>query len=71
MLVTAIAFAAWWTLVALGGMLRWRRAAAAGACLGAAGQARVAQRYDPEARRLARAWTRAAVTIHHRQELPR
>ena len=36
--VTAIAFAAWWTLVALAGMLRWRRVAAAGACLGLAGQ---------------------------------
>jgi hypothetical protein len=34
----AIAFAAWWTLVALAGMLRWRRTAATGACLGAAGQ---------------------------------
>jgi len=38
MVVTAVAFAAWWTLVALAGMLRWRRAAAAGACLGLAGQ---------------------------------
>ena len=38
MLVTGIAFAAWWALVALAGMLRWRRAAAAGACLGLAGQ---------------------------------
>jgi hypothetical protein len=38
-LATAIAFAAWWTLVALAGMLRWRRIAAAGACLGLAGQA--------------------------------
>jgi hypothetical protein len=37
-LVTAIAFAPWWTLVALAGMLRWRRVAAAGACLGLAGQ---------------------------------
>ena len=37
-LVAAIAFAAWWTLVALAGMLRWRRIAAAGACLGLAGQ---------------------------------
>ena len=37
-LVTAIAFAAWWTLVALAGMLRWRRVAATGACLGLAGQ---------------------------------
>jgi hypothetical protein len=36
--VTAIAFAAWWTLVALAGMLRWRRVAATGACLGLAGQ---------------------------------
>jgi hypothetical protein len=38
LLATAIAFAAWWMLVALAGMLGWRRAAAAGACLGAAGQ---------------------------------
>ena len=38
MLVTGIALAAWWALVALAGMLRWRRAAAAGACLGLAGQ---------------------------------
>jgi hypothetical protein len=38
MLVTAVAFATWWTLVALAGMLRWRRVAAAGACLGLAGQ---------------------------------
>lgn len=38
MLVIAIAFAAWWMLVALAGMLRWRRVAAAGACLGLAGQ---------------------------------
>jgi hypothetical protein len=38
-LAPAIAFAAWWTLVALAGMLRWRRVAAAGACLGLAGQA--------------------------------
>ncbi len=38
MLVTAIGFAAWWTLVALAGMLRWRRVAATGACLGLAGQ---------------------------------
>jgi len=38
MLVTAVAFAAWWTLVALAGMLRWRRVAATGACLGLAGQ---------------------------------
>ena len=38
MAVAAIAFAAWWMLVALAGMLCWRRAAAAGACLGAAGQ---------------------------------
>jgi hypothetical protein len=30
MLVTAVVVAAWWTLVALGGMLRWRRVAAAG-----------------------------------------
>jgi hypothetical protein len=37
-LVTAIVFAAWWTLVALAGMLRWRRVAATGACLGLAGQ---------------------------------
>jgi hypothetical protein len=37
-LVTAIACAAGWTLVALAGMLRWRRVAAAGACLGLAGQ---------------------------------
>jgi hypothetical protein len=37
--VTGIAFAAWWALVALAGMLGWRRAAAAGACLGLAGQA--------------------------------
>lgn len=37
--LTAIAFAAWWTLVALAGMLRWRRVAATGACLGLAGQA--------------------------------
>ena len=36
--VTGIAIAAWWTLVALAGMLGWRRAAAAGACLGLAGQ---------------------------------
>jgi hypothetical protein len=34
----AITSAAWWTLVALAGMLRWRRAAATGACLGLAGQ---------------------------------
>jgi hypothetical protein len=34
----AIAFAAWWALTALAGMLRWRRVAAAGACLGLAGQ---------------------------------
>jgi hypothetical protein len=39
MLVTAVVLAAWWTLVALAGMLRWRRVAAAGACLGLAGQA--------------------------------
>src|ERR1700722_9448396 len=38
MLVTAVAFAVWWTLVALAGMLRWRRVAATGACLGLAGQ---------------------------------
>ena len=38
MVVTAVAFAAWWTLVALAGMLRWRRVAAAAACLGLAGQ---------------------------------
>jgi hypothetical protein len=38
MVVTAVAFAAWWALVALAGMLRWRRVAAAGACLGLAGQ---------------------------------
>jgi len=37
-LVAATAFAAWWTLAALAGMLRWRRVAAAGACLGLAGQ---------------------------------
>lgn len=37
-LAAAAAFAAWWTLVALAGMLRWRRIAAAGACLGLAGQ---------------------------------
>ena len=37
-LVTTLAFAAWWTLVALAGMLRWRRVAATGACLGLAGQ---------------------------------
>lgn len=37
-LATAIAFAAWWTLVALAGMLGWRRVAATGACLGLAGQ---------------------------------
>ena len=36
--VTGIAFTAWWALVALAGMLGWRRAAAAGACLGLAGQ---------------------------------
>ncbi|MGH3153438.1 MAG: hypothetical protein ACRDOB_22270 [Streptosporangiaceae bacterium] len=30
-LVIAIVLAAWWTLVALAGMLRWRRVAAAGA----------------------------------------
>ena len=36
--VTAIALAVWWTLVALAGMLRWRRVAATGACLGLAGQ---------------------------------
>ena len=36
--VTGIAFAAWWALVALAGMLGWRRVAAAGACLGLAGQ---------------------------------
>jgi len=36
---TAAACAAWWALVALAGMLRWRRAAATGACLGVAGQA--------------------------------
>jgi hypothetical protein len=39
LLVEAIAFAIWWMLVALAGMLGWRRAAAAGACLGLAGQA--------------------------------
>jgi hypothetical protein len=38
MLVTAVAFAAWWALVALAGMLRWRRVAATGACLGLAGE---------------------------------
>ena len=38
MVVTAVAFAAWWTLVALAGMLRWRRVAATGACLGLAGK---------------------------------
>jgi hypothetical protein len=38
MLVTGVAFAVWWTLVALAGMLRWRRAAATGACLGLAGE---------------------------------
>ena len=37
-LVTAVAFAVWWMLVALAGMLRWRRVAATGACLGLAGQ---------------------------------
>ncbi len=37
-LMTAVVFAAWWTLVALAGMLRWRRVAATGACLGLAGQ---------------------------------
>jgi hypothetical protein len=36
--VFAFAFAAWWALVALAGMLRWRRVAATGACLGLAGQ---------------------------------
>src|SRR4029077_9239051 len=36
--VPGIAFTAWWALVALAGMLGWRRAAAAGACLGLAGQ---------------------------------
>jgi len=34
----AFAVAAWWVLVALAGMLGWRRTAAAGACLGVAGQ---------------------------------
>jgi hypothetical protein len=38
MLAAAAAFAVWWLLVALAGMLRWRRVAAAGACLGLAGQ---------------------------------
>ena len=38
-MATAIAFAAWWALVALAGMLRWRRVAAAAARLGLAGQA--------------------------------
>ena len=38
MLVTGVAFAVWWTLVALAGMLRWRRVAATGACLGLAGE---------------------------------
>jgi hypothetical protein len=37
-LAAALAFAAWWTLVALAGMLCWRRIAATGACLGLAGQ---------------------------------
>jgi len=37
-LAAAAACAAWWTLVALAGMLCWRRIAAAGACLGLAGQ---------------------------------
>jgi hypothetical protein len=37
-LVAALAFAAWWTLVALAGMLGWRRVAATAACLGLAGQ---------------------------------
>jgi hypothetical protein len=37
-LAVATVFAAWWTLVALAGMLRWRRVAAAAACLGLAGQ---------------------------------
>jgi hypothetical protein len=36
--VTGVALAVWWTLVALAGMLRWRRVAATGACLGLAGQ---------------------------------
>lgn len=34
----AVAVAAWWVLVALTGMRGWRRTAAAGACLGLAGQ---------------------------------
>jgi hypothetical protein len=34
----ALALAAWWVLVALTGMLRWRRSVAIGACLGLAGQ---------------------------------
>jgi hypothetical protein len=38
MLAAAVAFAVWWMLVALAGMLRWRRVAATGACLGLAGQ---------------------------------
>ena len=37
--MTAIAFVTWWTLVALAGMLGWRRVAAAGACLGRCGPA--------------------------------
>jgi hypothetical protein len=37
-LAAALAFAVWWTLVALAGMLCWRRIAATGACLGLAGQ---------------------------------
>jgi hypothetical protein len=37
-IVIAIAIAVWWTLVALAGMLRWRRVAATGACLGLAVQ---------------------------------
>jgi hypothetical protein len=37
-LVAALSFAAWWTMVALAGMLRWRRVAATAGCLGLAGQ---------------------------------
>lgn len=37
-LVTGVVLAVWWTLVALAGMLRWRRIAATGACLGLVAQ---------------------------------
>jgi hypothetical protein len=38
LLAAAITLTAWWMLVALAGMLCWRRVAATGACLGLAGQ---------------------------------